>query len=123
MALQASGMAASDAEKAVFLGLHNQYRCMHGTADVVWSDAVAADAESYIAGMTGLETRACWMRWRPACSPARRGTEACACACVVPEMEHSDSYNIAPPAGPAGENLYSSATATAAASTNGWCAQ
>merc|ERR1719401_1654494 len=63
----------NDEEKAAFITMHNLYRCMHGVEPLTWSDAMTADAERYIRGMT--------------------------------TMEHSDSYNIRPPAGPAGENL------------------
>lgn len=55
---------------------HNKYRCMHGVGQVKWSPALAEAAQ----------------RW------ADRG-----------EFKHAsgseDSYNLAPPEGPAGENL------------------
>jgi len=65
---------ASESEKQAFLSSHNVVRCMHGSPDVVWSDAVANSANSYASSLKNLV--------------------------------HSNSYDILPPAGPAGENLY-----------------
>lgn len=72
-------------EQNEFLEAHNLYRCMHGADNVAWSNAMAADAEKWIAPMTYNTTA------------------------------HSSSYTLSPPEGPAGENLYESSGAIAAA--------
>eukprot|EP00930_Biecheleria_cincta_P076662 TRINITY_DN6386_c0_g1_i1.p1 TRINITY_DN6386_c0_g1~~TRINITY_DN6386_c0_g1_i1.p1 ORF type:complete len:460 (-),score=52.35 TRINITY_DN6386_c0_g1_i1:101-1480(-) len=60
-----------------WMKVHNLYRCMHGVPSVSWSFAAAASAQRWVDS------------W---CNDF---------SCMV----HSDSYNEAPPAGPAGENL------------------
>jgi len=45
----------TQAEKEEFVKETNKFRCMHGVDPVVWSDAMAADAENYIAGMTTMK--------------------------------------------------------------------
>jgi hypothetical protein len=52
----------------------NVFRCMHNAPANLWSNPVADDIKTYLAGKTS--------------------------------MVHSDCYNVAPPAGPAGENLF-----------------
>jgi uncharacterized protein YkwD len=60
-------------QKDKLLLRHNQLRCIHGSPPLAWSDAVAADAQTWADGGN---------------------------------FEHSpDSTKIAPPAGPAGENV------------------
>lgn len=41
-------------EKAEFVSLHNMFRCRHGAPPITWSDAVAADAESWAAPLTSM---------------------------------------------------------------------
>jgi hypothetical protein len=64
------------AEKEEILAATNTKRCMHGAPPVTWSDPVTADLEQFISGQT-MQT-----------------------------MHHANCYQLQPPAGPAGENLF-----------------
>merc|ERR1719181_1117409 len=68
----------TDAEKQEALTWTNIRRCMHGADPVTWNDAVTEHLENFLSGMS--------MR----------------------TMAHDNCYQIPPPAGPAGENLFAS---------------
>jgi hypothetical protein len=68
----------SDSEKQEALTATNVKRCMHGAPPVTWNDAVTDHLENFLQGMS------------------------------MATMAHDNCYQIPPPAGPAGENLFAS---------------
>ena len=54
-------MAIPDAQAERWLAIHNQYRCMHGSPDLVWDADVAASAKVRKEGCPGMmESGSAW---------------------------------------------------------------
>jgi len=49
-----SSLACTAAERDEFLAVTNKYRCMHGAPPLVWSDAMAESANTYVSPLESL---------------------------------------------------------------------